>query len=259
MTPLLGLTGLRSRARATADVDTLAGPSGPPPTWATVGELTSPLAAVRLMGAVPRLAAAPRGDGHLVVDIPGWRAPELSGAPLRAYLRRLGYDARGWGFGTNTGDPRRDVERLSSSLLDLVAAAGSPASLVGWSLGGVIAREVARRHPDAVRRVITYGTPVAGGAAYTSIARAYGRGGKIEVGVDADAAKVARRLDARSPISVPLTVLFSRRDGVVAWQACLDRATPGVEHIEVSSTHIGMGVDPDVWTVVAERLAASAR
>lgn len=77
-------------------------------------------AGVRSLGALPRLSAAPRGDGHLVVDIPGWRAPELSGAPLRAYLRRLGYDARGWGFGTNTGDPRRDVARLSRRLLELV-------------------------------------------------------------------------------------------------------------------------------------------
>ena len=102
--------------------------------------------------------------------------------------------------------------------------------------------------------MVTYGTPVAGGAAHTSIGRAYGRSG----GVDADAERVTRRLDARSPISVPLTVMFSRRDGVVAWRACLDRATPGVEHVEVSSTHIGMGVDPDVWAVVAERLARPA-
>ncbi len=251
---LLGLTGLRSRARATADVGDLARPTGPPPTWATLGELTSPLAAARLVGAVPRLASAPRGDGHLVVDIPGWRAPELSGAPLRGYLRLLGYDARGWGFGTNTGDPRRDVERLSASVLDLVEATGSPASLVGWSLGGVIAREVARRHPDAVRRVITYGTPVAGGAAYTSVGRAQATG----AGPDDDAERVARELDAKSPISVPLTVMFSRRDGVVAWQACIDHATAGTEHVEVSSTHIGMGVDPDVWTVVADRLAGPA-
>ncbi|MCF6378613.1 alpha/beta hydrolase [Nocardioides KLBMP 9356] len=250
-TPLLALTGLRSRARAADDVDALAAPAGPPPTWATLGELASPLAAARLVGALPRLAAAPRGDGHLVVDIPGWRAPELSGAPLRRYLRLLGYDASGWGFGTNTGDPRRDVERLSARLLDLVDEAGRPASLVGWSLGGVIAREVARRHPEAVRRVVTYGTPVAGGAAYTSIGRAYGRSG----GVDAASETVARRLDARSPISVPLTVMFSRRDGIVAWQACIDHRTSGAEHVEVSSTHIGMGVDPDVWSVVADRLA----
>ena len=168
---LLGLTGLRSRARTPVDTAGLAHPAGPPSTWASVGELTSPLA---------------------------------------------------------------------------------PASLVGWSLGGVIAREVARRHPEAVRRVITYGTPVAGGAAYTSVARASGRGSRVDAGAE----RVTRTLDARSPIAVPLTVVFSRRDGVVAWQACIDRATPGVEHVEVSSTHIGMGVDPDVWAVVAERLAA---
>ena len=214
-----------------------------------LGELGSALDAARLVGALPRLSAAPRGDGHLVVDIPGWRAPEVTGAPLRRYLRRLGYDARGWGFGTNTGDPRRDVERLAARVLDLVEEQGSPASLVGWSLGGVIAREVARLHPEAVRRVITYGTPVTGGAAYTTIARASGQGA-----VDAD--RVARRLDPQSPIEVPLTVLFSRRDGVVAWQACIDHMSPHAEHVEVSSTHLGLGFDPDVWSVVADRLAA---
>ncbi|RYB93916.1 hypothetical protein EUA93_05825 [Nocardioides oleivorans] len=240
--------GVRSRAQSPDDARTLERPSGPPSRRTALGELGAGLDAVRLLGAAPRLASAPRGDGHLVVDIPGWRAPELSGAPLRAYLRRLGYDARGWGFGTNTGDPRRDVERLSERLLRLVDAAGSPASLVGWSLGGVVAREVARRHPEAVRRVITYGTPVSGGAAHTTVARFFGPGSD-------DADRVTRRLDARSPIQVPLTVMFSRRDGIVSWQACIDHASPSAEHVEVFSTHLGMGVDPDVWSVVAGRLA----
>ncbi|CAM3496428.1 alpha/beta fold hydrolase [Nocardioides zeicaulis] len=244
---LLAAAGVRTRARDDADARSSEGPAGPPPTWVALGELGSGLEAVRLAGALPRLAAAPRGDGHLVVDVPGWRAPELTGAPLRGYLRHLGYDARGWGFGTNTGDPRRDVERLSARLLDLVDAAGAPASLVGWSLGGVIAREVARRHPDAVRRVLTYGTPVTG-ASHTTVARLLGDGSD-------DAERVARRLDAESPIRVPLTVMYSRRDGIVAWQACIDHASPDVEHVEVSSRHLGMGVDPDVWAVVADRLA----
>jgi pimeloyl-ACP methyl ester carboxylesterase len=168
---------------------------------------------------------------------------------VRHYLRRLGYDARGWGLGANTGDPKRDVERLAGRVLSLVDSTGTPASLLGWSLGGVIAREVARRHPDAVRRVITYGTPVTGGAGHTTIGRATGQ----QPGSDPD--RVARRLDADAPITVPLTVLFSRRDGVVAWQACLDHRSPNVEHVEVGSTHLSMGVDPDVWAVVADRLA----
>jgi pimeloyl-ACP methyl ester carboxylesterase len=248
---LLAATGVRSRARHRAETDTLGHPSGPPSTRTALGELASVLDGVRLVGALPRLSAAPRGDGHLVVDIPGWKAPELSGAPLRGYLRHLGYDARGWGFGTNTGDPRRDVQRLSRSVLELVGATGQPASLLGWSLGGVIAREVARLHPDAVRRVITYGTPVAGGPRHTTVARAHRHG------PDPDARRVAERLEPTAPVPVPLTVIFSRRDGIVAWQACLDHTSPGVEHIEVSSTHIGMGIDPDVWAIVADRLARS--
>ena len=245
---LLAAAGVRSRARASSDTVTFERPSAPPATRTTLGELGAALDAARLVAALPRLAAAPRGDGHLVVDIPGWKAPEVTGAPLRAYLRRLGYDARGWGFGTNTGSTRGDIDRLATRVLELVGETGSPASLVGWSLGGVIAREVARRHPDAVRRVITYGTPV-GGPRYTSVARAYGRG------ADTDGHREARRLDETNPIRVPVTVLFSRRDGVVAWQACIDHATPGAEHVEIASTHLGMGFDPDVWRIVADRLA----
>ncbi len=218
-------SGLLSRARERPDAGMSASPAARPSVRSALSELSSGMAAARLVAATPRLLSAPRGDGHVVVDIPGWKAPELSGAPMRAYLRALGYDARGWGLGTNTGDPRRDVERLTGIVLDLVEDTGAPVSLVGWSLGGVIAREVARQAPGSVHRVITYGTPVVGGTRFAS------------------------------PIRVPLTVIFTRRDGIVAWQACIDRFSPSVEHVEVSSTHIGMGIDPDVWAIVAERLA----
>lgn len=248
-TRALMTTGLLSRARERPDVALLARPAAPPSARTVLNELGSGTAAVRLVGAMPRLLSAPRGDGHMVVDIPGWKAPELSGAPMRSYLRALGYDARGWGLGTNTGDPRRDVERLARIVLDLVDEAGAPVSLLGWSLGGVIAREVARREPEAVRRVITYGTPLVGGARFTAVARAY------SPGVSDAADVIAHRLDADSPISVPLTAVFTRRDGIVAWQACIDRFSPSVDHVEVSSTHFGMGVDPDLWAIVAGRLA----
>jgi pimeloyl-ACP methyl ester carboxylesterase len=243
--------GHLSRARARPDVSTAPGPTGAPSWQRVVGEATSPLEAARLLGAGPRLGRMPRGDGHVVVDIPGWKAPEVSGLPLRLYLSWLGYDARGWGFGTNTGDPRRDATRLTESVASLAEQSGRPVSLVGWSLGGVIAREVARRRPELLRQVITYGTPVVGGPSYTAVA------GRYSHALRQEATRVTARLDAAQPIRVPMTVIYSRRDGIVAWQACLDRVSPDVEHVEVRSTHLGMGVDPDVWAVVAQRLTSS--
>ncbi len=241
--------GLTSRATGVPDVAALPRAERSPSWRKLAAEATSPLEAVRLPGAVRRLRSMPRGDGHVVIDIPGWQAPEASGLPLRRYLSWLGYDARGWTFGKNLGDPTRDAGRLTASVTAIVKESGRPVSLVGWSLGGVIAREVARRRPELVRRVITYGTPVIGGPTYTAVAGQYAHEVRSHI------SRVAEELDAQRPIKRPITVIYSRRDGIVAWPACLDRTSADVEHVEVRSTHVGMGVDPDVWAVVAERLA----
>ena len=203
-----------------------------------------------LLARAPRLALAPRGDGGPVVLSPGWRAPEATMAPLGAYLRYLGHDARPWGLGTNRGSPERDAQRLGATVRGLHESTGRRVALVGWSLGGVVSREVARAAPDAVSRVITYGTPVVGGPVYTVAAGALG-------GRDPDrlVRRVAER-NHRTPIRVPVHAVFTRNDRVVSWSACLDRTTPDVEHVEVSSTHLGMGFDPVVWELVARRLAA---
>lgn len=218
-------TGVTSGATALRDVGSVRGPRrGLRPREHAV-ELRTGLELLRLVGAAPRLGTAPRGDGGPVIDIPGWRAPEVSGLPIRTYLRALGHDARGWGRGTNLGRPEEDARALAINVREVAEKTGRRVALVGWSLGGVIAREVARAHPDIVRQVITYGTPI------------YGR-------------------PSNRPISIPLTIIFTRRDGVVPWRSCLDHVTPSAEHIEVGSTHLGLGIDPDVWQVVAGRLAA---
>ncbi|MCZ2813980.1 alpha/beta fold hydrolase [Modestobacter sp. VKM Ac-2979] len=185
----------------------------------------------------------------MVVDVPGWKAPEFAGAPQRHYLRRLGHDARPWGLGVNTGNPERDADLLAEEVLRLVAETGRPVSLLGWSLGGLIVREVARQHPDAVRRVVTYGTPVVGGPSWTAGAGAWSREETSRI------ADLIARLDAEEPIQVPLTVIYTRRDAIVAPAACIDLTSPRADHVVVGSTHLGLITDPDVWAVVAHRLA----
>lgn len=245
---LLGVSGWRTRATGAPVVDAVR-PAGPPSGVVALAELLGVVAGLRLPAAARRLARLPRGDGHVVIDIPGWKAPEVTGAPLRGFLRAVGHDARAWGLGVNTGRPERDAELLAETVARTADEHG-PVSLVGWSLGGVIAREVARARPAAVRRVITYGTPVIGGPTHTLGARSFGA---------AECARItalAAQLDREDPIGAPLTAIFTRRDGVVTWQACIDHHSPDVEHVEVFSSHLGMALDPDVWEVVARRLAA---
>lgn len=215
-------------------------------------EWRTALLPARLVLGSPRLARAPRGDGGPVVLVPGWLAPELSMTPLRLYLRRLGHDATGWGLGTNRGDAERDAGILSDRVVALHARTDRPVALVGWSLGGLVAREVARRVPDAVSRVVTYGTPVVGGPTFTIGATSYG---------EAECRRIralAEELDGRDPIQVPITAIFTRRDHVVDWPACLDRVSPRVRHVEVGSTHLGLGLDPHVWETVAVALDPTA-
>ena len=114
-----------------------------------------------LLLAAPGLAAAPRGDGHGVLVFPGLLAGDSSTVPLRAFLRWLGYDVRGWGLGRNHGPSEAVLAGLPRAVLDHATRTGRPVSLVGWSLGGIYAREMARRHPRQVRQVITLGSPYA--------------------------------------------------------------------------------------------------
>jgi hypothetical protein len=210
----------------------------------TLGELP------RLLWNLPDLAAQPRGDGAPVLVLPGFGTGDASTLLLRAYLGRLGHRVRGWGLGLNRGDVGALVPRVLGATDRLAQASGRRVRLIGWSLGGVLARETARERPDAVERVVTLGSPVVGGPKYTTVGAWY-----AQRGFDLDEIEAAVAERDRTPIRVPITAIYSRRDGIVAWQACIDRVSPQVEHVEVRTTHLGLGFSPEVYRIVARRLA----
>ena len=124
-------------------------------------------------------------------------------------------------------------------------------AIIGWSFGGYLARELARERPDLVRLVVTLGTPVIGGPKYTAAAESYRKRG---IDIEAIAAEVEQR-NSIANLEVPVVAIYSQKDGLVAWEACIDHQTHDIEHIEVKSSHLGFGFSPDVYKVIAQRLA----
>jgi pimeloyl-ACP methyl ester carboxylesterase len=169
----------------------------------------------------------------------------------RRILRALRYDAHGWELGLNMGPTPTLREKLLARFTALRALHdGRRVSLVGWSLGGIYARELARAHPDQVRIVITLATPFRDISA-THAARLVGLrpGGRP--------LREARELHEhlRRPLPVPATSIYSRTDGIVAWRSCLEEEGPGRESVEVACSHTGMGFHPEALAVIADRLA----
>lgn len=214
----------------------------------TEGRAVFGLAAFR--AALPWLRTAPRGDGHPVMVLPGLGASDASTRPLRGYLADLGYAVQGWELGRNLGRSRFVDLHLVPRLQDMRARTGRKVSLVGWSLGGILAREAAKRVPQDVRLVVTMGSPFAGGGRASNVARLFEAlsGRKV-----VDDPQVRRRIREAPP--VPLTSIYSRTDGVVAWRACLEQEGATAENIEVRGSHCGLGHNPLALWAVADRLA----
>lgn len=205
---------------------------------------------LRLWTSRRRLVALPRGDGGPVLVLPGMHVGDWTTGPLRRRLRRLGWDALGWRLGFHRADVTRTLPRAMQRLESIAAATGRAVALVGWSLGGVVARELARLRPDLVRAVVTLGSPAVGGPKYVVVSYPFHRRGwSLDV--------IERLVEEaeRAPIRVPLTAVYSRRDGIVDWRACIDRRTPGARHVEVRSSHWGLGIDPDAIAAIAVALA----
>ncbi|HZD39544.1 MAG TPA: alpha/beta fold hydrolase [Terriglobales bacterium] len=222
----------------------------PPDPSRVIREVRGLIELPRLLLRFPALALQPRGHGQPVLILPGYGAGDGSTIILQGYLRMLGYHARGWGLGRNKGEASELLPRILKRVSSLARRTRQKVHLIGWSFGGYLARELARERSDLVNKVITLGTPVIGGPKYTVVADWF-----RQRGIDVD--KIAAEVERRNLIvfNTPVIAIYSRRDAVVAWQACIDRNASNVEHVEVRTTHLGLGFSPDVYKIIARRLA----
>lgn len=197
----------------------------------------------------PPHANVPRGDGHTVFVFPGFMTGDWATQRLIEWLRDVGYDARGWGGGTNWGPTPAAVTRCAALVDEAAQRTGNKVSLVGRSLGGLFARELAKDSPLKINRVITLGTPIRF---------------PVKTPLSPFAETMAIRFDksftARMPglpnnPPVPVTAFYSRSDGIVPWRSCLVDEGPDSENIEIDSPHTIMGSHPVAMRIIAERLA----
>lgn len=226
--------------------------SAPGP-WRVMLEARAPLELAVTLAASPLLARLPVGDGHPVLVFPGLGAGDLSTLALRRFLRDRGYSVYPWAQGLNLGPGRGALDACRARLAELAHRHREPVSLVGWSLGGLYARELAKEQPQHVRCVVTLGTPFAGHPRATHAWRLY----EWVSGQSAHEHERAGQL--HEPPPCPTSSIYSRSDGIVAWRCSLNPAAPLAENIEIRASHIGMGLNPLALYVVADRLAQDPR
>ena len=224
----------------------------PPHPLLAVLEVPRALAEYAGFTATSRLLSAGRsGHGQPVLVLPGLLADDRSTRPLRRLLNTAGYAAYGWKLGTNVGPTRRIISGIDAVLDDIVDAHGEPVSVIGWSLGGMLGHDLARRHPGAVDRLITLASPL-----YIAD-RNQSRGSLFYDGYApvhlAEYATGTWRMPSVS--SVPATSIFSKTDGVVRWETCVHPAGPLTENIEVCGSHCGLGFHPAAAYAILDRLA----
>jgi pimeloyl-ACP methyl ester carboxylesterase len=201
------------------------------------------------LAALPFMRRAPDGDGHPVLVFPGLAAGDVTTVVMRRFLNDLGYQAYAWEQGLNFGPRPGVLEACVERVRQLRAEHGRKVSLVGWSLGGVYAREIAKMMPDDVRLVISLGSPFTGSPKATNAWRVYQL---VSGEKDIDEARFAALKDTPR---VPTTSIFSRTDGVVAWQCSVEQETATSENIEVHASHVGMGMNPLALYAIGDRLA----
>jgi pimeloyl-ACP methyl ester carboxylesterase len=208
------------------------------------------LEAGALIAAAPLMSLDGRGDNSPVLVIPGFTASDTSTATLRFFLRTWGYWAHGWRVGSNLGPTAKTLAAVSERLQSVFDRHGRRVTVIGHSAGGTYARYLARQMPDMVRQVITLGCPIQIVSGDRSAASALSR--HFEHEFDPELLSIADH--QRGVLPVPATSIYTRTDGVVRWQVCLDVVDNRHENVEVLATHSGMAVNPAVLHVIADRL-----
>jgi pimeloyl-ACP methyl ester carboxylesterase len=221
----------------------------PPSLWQLLLEGRAPVELWASILSLPLLRHAPKGDGQPVLIFPGLAAGDTTTLPLRFYLKRLGYTCYGWQQGLNAGPRHGVLAGCKERIEEIHAEHGRSVSLIGWSLGGLYAREMAKLLPGMVRQVITLGSPFAGHPHATHAWRVF----EALSGHRANDPNLLERLREAPPL--PTTSIYSKSDGVVAWQCSVQTAGRQTENIEVTSSHMGLGVNPLVLYALADRLA----
>lgn len=219
-----------------------------PGLWKVALEGRAPWEYAALLASSPWLKQLPPGDGHPVVVFPGLGVSDFSTVPLRQFLKARGYEAHPWRQGFNFGPRQGVLEACLAQIKALNYRHGQRVSLVGWSLGGVYARELAKEVPELVRCVITLGSPFSGHPRATNAWRLF----ELVSGQSAHDPDLIKQI--RVTPAVPTTSIYSRTDGVVAWQCSLNPDSPLSENIEVHASHIGMGMNPLALFAIADRL-----
>ncbi|MGB7373127.1 esterase/lipase family protein [Pontixanthobacter sp.] len=203
----------------------------------------------------PAMSHLPQGDGHGVLVLPGFMATDRSTAPMRRLLSSLGYETAGWDLGRNVKVDNIRVAEMAKCVENLYDRTGGKISIVGWSLGGVFARELAKMLPEKVRLVISLGSPISDDRNHTNASRLF----EWLNGKEPEPLKEGRftGLDRAPP--VPTTSILTKTDGIVHWRGSVqasDAGLPGqTENIVVNASHIGLGVNPTVMVAIADRLA----
>ena len=198
--------------------------------------------------AAPWLRKLPMGDGHRVLVLPGLAANDLTTLPMRTFLKDRGYQPSPWEQGLNLGPREGVLDALRARVRELFGLDRRKVSLVGWSLGGVYARELAKEMPEMIRCVVTLGSPFAGPPQATNAWWLFER---VSGHPEPDAAMQAA-LRVAPPL--PTTSIYSRTDGIVAWQCSLNPPGPLAENIELHASHIGLGLNPLAMMAIVDRL-----